>query len=247
MLFYTILRDKVAFFSKTTFYNYVKRLQLQRAKPEKMKSNVGIRADAPLRILHMDVTIYKPLDNTRVYLYFLVDNYSRCILNWKASLQYSANITLQNIKEAYEKYDLGIIMPRIDLICDGGSENKGGVDVFVNQNDNNLNKLIAQTDIIFSNSMVEAVNKRIKYDFLFTEKLYDIEQVNKYLNFAVDQYNNKPHSALYGLTPIEACKGQIPDKTMFKPAMLHAAKARKDINLNQNCLNCVDIEPQSIK
>jgi putative transposase len=65
---------------------------------------------------------------------------------------------------------LANVKPAIDLITDGGSENKGEVDVFVNDVNTNLRKWIAQTDIVQSNSMVEAVNKRMKYDFLFTQK-----------------------------------------------------------------------------
>ena len=89
--------------------------------------------------------------------------------------------------------------------------------------------------------MVEAVNKRMKYDFLFTVNLLDIQQTIQYLSWAVEQYNNKPHSALYGLTPKEVFNGMIPDKDMFKTAIKLAANKRKSINMNQQCLNCFDI------
>jgi putative transposase len=244
-VFFQILREKAAFFSQTTFYNYVNRLQLQRAKPEKKKYYKGIRADGPKKILHADVTIYRPLDHSRVYLYFLVDNFSRFILTWKASLEYSAKIAFENISEAYNKYDLGEVPPYIELITDGGSENKGAVEDFVNRPNSNILKLIAQTDTIFSNSMVEAVNKRIKYDFLFTVNLLNIEQVKIYLSWAVDQYNKKHHSALLGLTPNEVFNGMLPDKDMFKPAMKQAAIKRKEINMGQDCLNCIEKEPEN--
>jgi hypothetical protein len=242
-VYFQMLRDKAAFMSKTSFYKYANLLMLTRAKPEKKKYGEGIRADAPKRILHMDVTIYRPLDHTKVYIYLLMVNFSRFILNWKASLKYSANITFENINEAYLKFNLDKINPYIDLVCDGGSENKGIVENFVNGKAGNIQKLVAQTDIIFSNSMVEAVNKRMKYDFLFTTKLFNIEQTVKYLTYAVEQYNNKPHSALYGLTPIEAFNGNLPDKNMFKPAIRQAAAKRKMINRGQQCLNCFESNP----
>ena len=110
--------------------------------------------------------------------------------------------------------------------------------MFVNRQESNIQKLVAQTDIIFSNSMVEAVNKRIKYDFLFTVNLLNIEQIIQYLLWAIKEYNNKPHSALYGLTPLEVFNGILPNKDMFKPAIKLAAEKRKTINLNQDCLNC---------
>jgi len=59
---------------------------------------------------------------------------------------------------------------------------------------------------------------------------------------AVDKYNNKPHKALYGLTPIEVFNRRLPDKDMFKPTMNLAAQKRKFINLNQDCLNWFEIK-----
>jgi len=42
-----------------------------------------------------------------------------------------------------------------------------------------INKVVAQKDVIFSNSIIEAVNKRIKYDFLFTTEIKDFKQTVK--------------------------------------------------------------------
>ena len=54
------------------------------------------------------------------------------------------------------------------LIADGGSENNNiYVDELLTKNPNTLTKLIAQKDISFSNSMVEAINKILKYNYLF--------------------------------------------------------------------------------
>jgi hypothetical protein len=244
-LYFQILRDKLAFFSKTAFYKYVNKLNLQQVKPQKKKYIEGIRADAPKRILHMDVTIYRSLDHARIYLYFQVDNFSRFILNCKVSLEYSAKTTLQNISEAYEKYKLAKLTPYVDLICDGGSENKGAVDIFINSQESNIRKLVAQCDIFYSNIMVEAVNKHMKYDFLFTTKLLNIEQTRHYLTYAVKQYNNKPHSSLYGLTPTEVFNGALPDKDMFKKAIRQAVSKRKIVNLTQQCLNCFAENPDN--
>ena len=78
-----------------------------------------------------------------------------------------------------------------------------------------LNRLVAQKDIRFSNSMIEAVNKRMKYDFLFRTQLLDFEHTKRFLETAVEQYNNRPHTALFGLTPYEVFNGAIPDKTLL--------------------------------
>jgi len=99
--------------------------------------------------------------------------------------------------------------------------------------------LVAQKDIFFSNSMIEAVNKRMKYDFLFRNTLLDIEHTRRFLEIAVEQYNNRPHSALYGLTPKEVFYGAIPDKSRFKSQIQNAKLLRKAENKALTCFNCV--------
>jgi hypothetical protein len=51
------------------------------------------------------------------------------------------------------------------------------------------------------------------------------------MNFAVPDFNNKPHSALFGLTPKEVFNGMLPDKDMYKPAIKHAVHKRKPFKL----------------
>jgi putative transposase len=41
---------------------------------------VGIRADAPNELWHIDVTIIKLIDGTKAYLHAVIDNFSRRIL-----------------------------------------------------------------------------------------------------------------------------------------------------------------------
>ena len=101
-----------------------------------------------------------------------------------------------------------------------------------------LKKHIAQKDIRFSNSMVEAVNKRIKYDFLFRHQLLDFEHTQRFLEKAVEQYNNRPHSSLYGFTPLEVFNGLKPDKYFYKPQMELAKTLRKAENKALSCDNC---------
>ena len=98
--------------------------------------------------------------------------------------------------------------------------------------------MVAQKDIHFSNSMIEAVNKRMKYDFLFRNQLLDFEHTKHFLETAVQQYNNRPHSALFGLTPYEVFYGAIPDKTLFKNQIEQAKLLRKTENKALLCDSC---------
>ncbi|MDR0261614.1 MAG: integrase core domain-containing protein, partial [Sphingobacterium sp.] len=67
--------------------------------------------------------------------------------------------------------------------------------------------------------MIEAVNKQMKYSFLFRHQLLDFEHTQRFLKTAVEQYNNRPHSALFGFTPQEVFDGAKPNKYFFKPQM----------------------------
>ncbi len=90
-----------------------------------------------------------------------------------------------------------------------------------------INRPVAQKEIHFSNSMIEAVNKRMKYDFPFRARLPDLEHTCRFLETAVEQYNNRSHSALFGFTPQELFYGAIPDKLFFKPQIEQAKALRK--------------------
>ena len=192
---------------------------------------MGIRASRPLQILHMDVTIFKPLDNTKVYIYFIVDNFSRAILNWKASVEYSSSIAMTLLKESISKHG---IHPDSTLITDGGPENHGEVSSFIADNQN-INQLIAQKDIIQSNSMIESVNKHIKYYYLFKRDLKDLNGTIRYLSNSVDDYNDKPHGKLYGLTPYDVLNGNDPTKDNYQNDIAVARKKRLLQNQSIEC------------
>ena len=145
---------------------------------------------------------------------------------------------LTNLRNVYFTYLLEKENPLTVLFVDDGIENKGFVSNAIENQEMKLNKLIAQKDIHFSNSMVEAVNKPMKYDFLFRAELLDIEHAQRFLETAVEQYNHRPHSALFGLTPYEVFHGRAPNKTFFKPQMEQAKLLRKAENKTLLCDNC---------
>ena len=181
----------------------------------------------------MDVTIFRPSDHSRVYLYFILDNFSRAILGWKASLQYSSEIAFENLKEVYEKYDLS--NSSVQLVVDDGPENNGCVNDFLSIPGIQMKKIIAPLDIRQSNSMIEAANKRMKYDYLFTEQLLDFHATKTYLSRAIKSFNNKPLNVLSAYTPLEVLHGAVPDKNRFKDQTRMAVKERKLLNKQQVC------------
>lgn len=231
-IYYQALRDKAIFMSISTWFKYANRLGIKR-KFFKLnrKAEIGIRATRPLQLLHMDVTIFKPMDHTRIYIYFIVDNFSRTILNWTASVEYSSRIALSVLKDAIHKHNIEIDST---LVTDGGPENHGEVSRFISDK-RNIKHVIAQKDIIQSNSMVEAVNKHIKYYYLFKKNLKDLNDTRNYLSISIEDYNNKPHGRLYGLTPNETLKGYVPNKDRYKNDIQNARKNRILLNQSIEC------------
>ena len=82
--------------------------------------------------------------------------------------------------------------------------------------------------------MIEAKNKRIKYDFLFPVEIQNFKQTKKQLEKAVSEYNDKPYLLLHGLTPNEVFNGKIPDKIMFSKQISEAKDQRIAENLFYN-------------
>ena len=168
------------------------------------------------------------------------------ILGWKIATEYKSSIMLDNLRNVYTTCLLEKENPLTALIVDDGIENKGFVCIAIENQEIKLNKLIAQKDIRFSNSMVEAVNKCMKYDFLFRHQLLDFEHTQRFLEIAVEQYNNRPHSALYGFTPQEVFNGAKPNKYFFAPQKQQAKLLRKAENKALSCDSCAFISENQV-
>ncbi|MCR9143374.1 MAG: DDE-type integrase/transposase/recombinase, partial [bacterium] len=210
-LWLQILRDGAAAFSVTTFRKYVRILQIIRPKFRKPRRRIGIRADAPLVLLHMDTTVFRTADRTKFFVHLIVDNFSRAILGWRLMRTNNSKDVMENLSEVCEAHDL--MRSEVTVLTDDGSENLGQVSDFFQRPGNFMKKLVAQVDIDFSNSMVEAVNKVLKYQFLFPKgsRLRTGNDLRRALEIEIERYNNRPQFVLHGLTPREVLAGRIPD------------------------------------
>ena len=212
-IYYYAKRNNILDISIHSWYKYSKLLGMSKRVPKCLKKRkTGIRALCPHQLWHADVTVFKTLDNLKAYIYLVVDNFSRAILAFDVSLNLSASIRLNSINDAYTKFILNSNNKNnVHLIVDGGSENNNSVvDEYISSVP--INKLIAQRDIRFSNSLVESVNKIIKYRSLFLHNIPDIHALKKHLDEFIPVYNNiRPHVSLNGLTPTEVLNGLDPD------------------------------------
>ena len=240
---YYALRKKIVIASRQTWYKYVKLLKIKRPIIKKKIKHTGIRADAPNKIWHADITIVKTLDNCKHYIYTIIDNYSRYILSWSIEKKVSGKILKKLLIESWNIAHKTGKKLQVDLIVDGGSENHNQyVDNFIKGDNINIRKLTAQIDICYSNSMVEAFNKVLKYQYLFPKTMANGKILKRLACQAFSDYMYyRPHGSLLGLTPYEAHHGKAIDKNRYSELFIKAKQERIEYNRQNTCNSCLEI------
>ena len=225
------------FASASTWYRLVRehrwRRPRQRVHPAAPK--VGIRAARPNEIWHIDTSVLRLLDGSRAYLQAVIDNFSRRVLAWKVSGTFDPNATVEVLLTAAQ----GIGGDKPLLLADGGVENfNGAVDELIASG--LLSRVLAQTEITFSNSMIESWWRVLKHQWLFLNTLDSVRAVEKLVAFYVQEHNARlPHSAFRGQTPDEMYFGtgdKIPAE--LEVARQLARQARAEANRKRTCSAC---------
>lgn len=232
-IYYYLLREQKINCCLSTFYKYCRLMNITRKKVKRQTTHQPLIASAPLKMLHMDVTLFRTMNGIRHYIYVIRDNFSRNILAAKAALVKDSKTALSILKEVLCKHDL--VQKEGMLITDDGCENKGAVNQWMEKSGTLWKHLVAQVDIVQSNSMVEAANKILKYRYLFPRPVADTEMLNEMLSTAISEYNRIPQHSLHGLSPEEVLNGMIPDKDRFKIQIASARQVWEQLNKNFRC------------
>lgn len=104
---------------------------------------------------------------------------------------------------------------------------------------NFIQHLIAQKDIVQSNSMIEAANKQIKYRFLYHQTIATFDELENYVQLSVDDYNNRPYTSLNGLTPKEVISGKLPASVNYYEQTKQATQHRIIENKKATCCHFI--------
>lgn len=232
---YHALRHNILPLSLNTWYKYVNKLGLSRPIPpsRRKKQCVSVRAEMPHQLWHADVTVFTTLDNIRHYVYLLADNFSRKVLAWRMADTLKVQFHQEIITEALTAVNT---QRPITLITDGGHENK--LSDFLHASGANINQQVALVDVHFSNSLIEAHHKVIKYNYLFRQHIPDGPALCRALTAAVDDYNNRPHISLKGLTPNEAEQLTILNIDELRERKMQATAQRRLYNQTHRCNQC---------
>ena len=215
-------------------------IRASKKKKFKKKRKIGIRASKPNQIWHTDITIVKTLDGVKHYVYLVIDNFSRKILAYSIERKVSGLVTVKTIEEAVRQAKMVCADLNVQLIVDGGPENNNvRIDQFIANSEVNIEKLVALRDIDFSNSMIEAINKIMKYSYLFpypSKNKVDLEL--NFPRYVLDFNDVRPHGPLNGLTPTEAFRGdRMPEN--FRTTILKKARLdRLAFNRENQCGIC---------
>jgi hypothetical protein len=125
------------------------------------------------------------------------------------------------------------------VIADSGIENVNGeIDSLFGLGQ--LHRILAQVEVSYSNSMIEALWRSMKHGWLFLHQLDTFAALEKLISFYVEQHNSVvPHSAFAGQTPDEMYFGhgeQIP--VDLAAARARAREARIKSNRELSCEAC---------
>ena len=113
---------------------------------------------------HIDTTVIRLLDGTRAYLHAVIDNFSRRILAWRVADTFAPGSSVVVPLEASRGAIRSASAPLV--LADAGVENVNAhVDELIATGV--LRRLLAFTELKFSNSMIEAWWRSLKHQWLF--------------------------------------------------------------------------------
>ena len=156
------------FASASTWYKLIRergwKRPRRRVHPAKPKE--GLRATRPNEFWQIDTTVIRLTTGIRIYLQAVIDNFSRRILAWRVSDMLSSATTRELLIEASKGLPDESANANVVVVTDGGSENFGEVEQLL-EDSNSLSRVLAQTDIVCSNSLIEAFWRQLKHAWLF--------------------------------------------------------------------------------
>ena len=190
---------------------------------------------------HIDTTVIRVLDGTRAYLHAVIDNFSRRILAWRVADTCAPINSVAVLLDASRGATSSDTTPVV--LADAGVENVNAqVDAFISTGA--LRRMLALTELKFSNSMIEAWWRSLKHQWLFLHSLDSVTTVRRLVTFYVDEHNRVlSHSAFQGQTPDKMYLGTgdaVPADLTSRAAV--ARRARVEANRSAACETCPSVE-----
>jgi putative transposase len=122
------------------------------------------------------------LDGTKAYVHAVIDNFSRRILAWTVASRLDPMNTHDVLTRA-----AGHLVASTNVFMDSGVENLNG-DVDRLFDGGALQRVIAQIDVSFSNSLIEAWWRCLKHRWLFLHPLDNLATVQRLVELYVTEH-----------------------------------------------------------
>jgi len=228
-IWYKLLREGRLFCSRSTFYKYANLVSERIKKLNYEKTKHTILSSRIFEYIHIDTTLLPTLYDGTVRAVIIKDNFSKKILHYGIVDSGSSTWISKLLEELFVKYQLHNYPEPITIVSDGGSENKGSVNTWLeNLNSPLISKQTAKTkEFIYTNNEIESTFNIFKNEFLCHKEISDKEHAKKLLaEFQLYNDNERYPLMLYGLTPQEVFDGAIIDKNRFKENIRQATKTR---------------------
>ena len=170
----------------------------------------------------------------------MIDNFSRPVLAWRVAETFaplnSVAVLLDGTRNAVGSTTAPVVL------ADAGVENvNAAVDALIETGV--LRRVLAFTELKFSNSMIEAWWRSLKHQWLYLHSLDSVATIRRLVTFYVHEHNHVlPHSAFRGRTPYEMYFGTgeaVPGELTSGTA--EARRARLETNRAASCTTCPSI------
>lgn len=156
-LYYYGMNNNLFAFSKSTFFQYAHKLGYKKRIIRKSIPKPGFRATRPFEWLHVDITNIQTINDGIQKVAFVKDNYSQALLHVKSTPGKAGSGFIRDLfQETFVKYKLFNATHPINILSDGGPENKGELLLWIDQIKAPpiVSKITAKTgDFPYSNSM----------------------------------------------------------------------------------------------
>jgi transposase InsO family protein len=167
----------------------------------------------------------------------VIDNFSRRILAWRVAETFAPVNSVTVLVDAGRVATPSATIPVV--LADAGVENVNAqVDDLLSTGV--LRRVLAFTELRFSNSMIEAWWRTLKHQWLFLHSLDSVTTVRRLVEYYVQEHNRVlPHSAFRGQTPDEIYFGTgdtVPGDLATRAAA--ARVARVQANRSAACGRC---------
>ena len=234
--------------SNQTWRRIIKRFDWKHIRTRRKRPpyyGVGVRAEHPNQIWHIDVTIIRLENGKKAFLQAIIDNRSRRIVTWEISSTVCARGSYSLLKRALGSIQESGEGIKPNVFMDSGIENLNLLTEELEKNDL-ISRTVAQVDVIQSNSMIEAFFRKIKTDYLRKIKpSATVEELHEKVSLFVDDYNQlMPHRTLRGATPDEVYRGIEPAAIVEQLKVITKAVRDERVRYHRS-LFCLSTCPQA--